>query len=46
MFGATRYTAENDAVDWHAVADQLFPVEALQTTAPVFNPLAVVRSGN
>jgi hypothetical protein len=45
MFDATSYTTENDAVDWHALADQLFPVEALQS-APAFNPLAVFRSGN
>lgn len=45
MFEATHYIPENDAVDWCALADQLFPVEALQT-APAFNPLAVARSGN
>jgi hypothetical protein len=43
MFDATRYTTENDAVDWHALADQLFPAEALRA-APAFNPLAVVRN--
>jgi hypothetical protein len=43
MFDAVRYTPENDAVDWHALADQLFPADALQT-APAFNPLAMVRN--
>jgi hypothetical protein len=43
MSEATRYTPETDAVDWRALADQLFPVEALRT-APVFNPLAVLRN--
>jgi hypothetical protein len=42
MSEATHYAAENDAVDWRALADQLFPVEALRT-APAFNPLAMVR---
>lgn len=36
-------TTENDAVDWSALADQLFPAEAL-LTAPAFNPLAMVRN--
>jgi hypothetical protein len=42
MSEATRYAPENDAVDWRALADQLFPVEALRP-APTFNPLARVR---
>ena len=42
MFDATRYTTDNDAVDWGALADQLFPAEAL-VTAPAINPLAVFR---
>jgi hypothetical protein len=33
---------ENDAVDWHALADQLFPADVLRA-APAFNPLALVR---
>jgi hypothetical protein len=41
MSEATRYTPENDAIDWRALADQLFPAEALRT-APTFNPLAVL----
>ena len=41
MSEATRYTPENDAVDWSALADLLFPVEVLRT-APAFNPLAVL----
>jgi len=40
---ATHYSPENDAVDWHELADQLFPVEALRT-APAVNPLALVRT--
>jgi len=40
---ATRYAPENDAVDWRALADELFPAEALRP-APAFNPLAVVRN--
>jgi hypothetical protein len=43
MFEATRYIPENDAVDWHALADQLFPADAL-LTAPAFNPMAMVRA--
>jgi hypothetical protein len=43
MFEATRNTPENDAVDWHALADQLFPADALRT-APAVNPLALVRN--
>jgi hypothetical protein len=42
MFEATRYIPENDGVDWHALADQLFPADAL--TTPPFNPLAMVRT--
>jgi hypothetical protein len=42
MFEAPRYIPENDAIDWHALADQLFPAEAL-LTVPAFNPLAVFR---
>jgi hypothetical protein len=43
MSEATVYIPENDAVDWSALADQLFPVEALRT-APAFNPFAMVRN--
>jgi len=39
-----RYNTENDAVDWLALADQLFPVDALLTTQAVIPP-AVVKSG-
>ena len=42
MSEAMLYTPENDAVDWSALADQLFPAEALRT-APAFNPLAMTR---
>jgi hypothetical protein len=41
MSEATRFTAENDAVDWRGLADQIFPADALRT-APTVNPLAVV----
>jgi hypothetical protein len=41
MSETTRYTPENDAIDWHALADQLFPADALRT-APAVNPLAVI----
>jgi hypothetical protein len=34
---------QTDAVDWHALADELFPAEALRP-APPFNPLAMVRN--
>jgi hypothetical protein len=44
MSEATRYAAENDAVDWLTVADELFPADALRP-APAFNPLAVVTGG-
>jgi hypothetical protein len=43
MSEATRYAPVNDAVDWRALADQLFPLETLRA-APAFNPLAVVRN--
>jgi hypothetical protein len=43
MSEVTRYTPENDAVDWSALADRLFPAELLRT-APAFNPLAVLRN--
>ena len=43
MSEPTRYAPENDAVDWHALADQLFPADALRTV-PAFNPLVVVSS--
>jgi hypothetical protein len=43
MSEATLSTPENDAVNWSALADQLFPVEALRT-APAVNPLALVRN--
>jgi hypothetical protein len=42
MSEATLYTPENDAVDWSALADQLFPAEVLRT-APALNPLVMVR---
>jgi hypothetical protein len=41
MSEATRFTPENDAVDWRGLADQIFPADALRT-APTVNPLAVV----
>jgi len=44
MSEATRDTPENDAVDWHALADQLFPADALRTAPALFNPLALVRN--
>jgi hypothetical protein len=34
---------ENDAVDWLALADQLFPADALRT-APAVNPQVFVRT--
>jgi hypothetical protein len=43
MSEATRYTPENDAVDWSALAEQLIPAEVLRA-APPFNPLAVLRN--
>jgi hypothetical protein len=43
MSEAMHYTSENGAVDWLALADQLFPADALRT-APAVNPLVVVRS--
>ena len=43
MSESTRDTPENDAVDWSALADQLFPAEVLRT-APAFNPLEVLRN--
>ena len=42
MFDATRYTYENDAVDWRDLAEQIFPADALRT-APVVHPLALLR---
>jgi hypothetical protein len=41
MSEATRYVPENDAVDWRALADELFPADVLRA-APVFNPLAMI----
>ncbi|WP_255361445.1 hypothetical protein [Mycobacterium sp. 852002-51152_SCH6134967] len=35
MFEAT-YSVEDQTVDWLALADQLFPAEALVTTRPAF----------
>jgi hypothetical protein len=32
MFEATRYTPENDGVDWYALADQLFRELTLDPT--------------
>jgi hypothetical protein len=43
MSEATGYTPENDAVDWRALADQLFPADLLRA-APAFTPLAVFRN--
>jgi hypothetical protein len=40
---ATHYVPDNNAVDWRALADQLFPADVLRA-APAFNPLAVVRN--
>jgi hypothetical protein len=43
MFDATtRYIPENDAIDWHALADELFPADAL-LTVPAAKPLTVFR---
>jgi hypothetical protein len=42
MANATLHT-ENEAVDWRALADQIFPAEALQMV-PVFNLLNVVSN--
>ena len=36
MSEATWYTPDNDAIDWRALADQLFPAEVL-LTAPAVN---------
>ena len=43
MSEATRDTPEGDAVDWSALADQLFPTEALRT-APAVNPYVLARN--
>jgi hypothetical protein len=37
---ATHYIPENDTVDWRALADELFPADALRT-APAVNALLV-----
>jgi hypothetical protein len=42
MSEATLYTPENAAIDWRALADEVFPADALRT-AEVFNPLAMAR---
>jgi hypothetical protein len=34
------YTPETDAVDWHELADQVFPADSLRPP-PAFNPFAV-----
>jgi hypothetical protein len=36
MFDVAVYTTESDAVDWHELADEVFPSETLQT-APEIN---------
>jgi hypothetical protein len=43
MAKATLDTAPNDAVDWRALADQIFPAEPLRMV-PVFNLLNVVSN--
>jgi hypothetical protein len=43
MSEATRYTPENDAIDWRDLADKIFPVEALRT-APAVTPLTVLSN--
>jgi hypothetical protein len=43
MSEATRYTSENDAVDWRGLADQIFPADELRTV-PAVNFFAVARS--
>jgi hypothetical protein len=45
MSEATRYTPENDAVDWRGLADQIFPADVLRT-APAVNPLALLRNSD
>jgi hypothetical protein len=42
MSEAMPYTPETDAIDWRALADEVFPADALRT-APAFNPLAMAR---
>ena len=41
MFETMHFIPENDAVDWRALADELFPADALRT-APAVNALLVV----
>ena len=43
MFDATRYTPDNDAVDWRALADEFFPAEAL-LTSPAVTPFTMLRN--
>lgn len=43
MSEATRYTPENDAIDWRALADELFPADALRP-APATYPLVMVSN--
>jgi hypothetical protein len=43
MSEAVHYIPDNDAIDWRALADQLFPAEALRT-APSVHPPTVFRS--
>jgi hypothetical protein len=44
MLEATRQIPESDAVDWLALAEQLFPADILRT-APALNPRVFVRTG-
>lgn len=43
MFKASLHTTQSDAVDWLALADQLFPADVLQTAPPAL-PVAVVAN--
>ena len=44
MFDVAAYTTEQDVVDWHELADRVFPADALRTAQAVI-PLTVLRSG-
>jgi hypothetical protein len=43
MSETTHYIPENHSVDWRALADDLFPVDALKT-APAVNALVIAGS--
>ena len=43
MFDVAVYTTESDAVDWHELADEVFPAETLHTALANISRTVFIR---